>query len=136
MLERSRLSPRDVLATHGVRTTRQRAILAEMLFTGEGCHIDAQALHAEAARRGERLSLATVYNALRAFEKAGLIRRVAVPSERIWYDTDTGAHHHFYIEAENRVLDIAEGQPETPPEGYRIMRIDTVVHLEKVTPDE
>jgi Fur family iron response transcriptional regulator len=121
-----------MLTAHGVRPTRQRAVLAEMLFTGKGCHVDAQALHAEVVRRGERLSLATVYNALRAFEKAGLIRRVAVPSERIWYDTDTGAHRHFYIEAENRVLDIADGQHETPPQGYRIKRIDTVVHLEKL----
>jgi Fur family iron response transcriptional regulator len=128
--------PNDLLAAHGLRPTRQRRVLAGLLFTGAGRHADAQTLHAEAADTGNRLSLATVYNALREFERAGLIRRVAVPSERIWYDTDTGAHRHFYIEAENRVMDVPEGATIEPPAGYRVRRVDMVVHLEKVADDE
>jgi Fur family iron response transcriptional regulator len=93
-------------------------------------------LHAEAATANEKLSLATVYNALRDFERAGLIRRVAVPSERVWFDTDTGAHRHFFIESEGRVLDVPVGVPITPPDGYRVTRVDTVVHLEKVAEHE
>lgn len=128
-------SMHDLLGEHGLRPTRQRKVLTSLLFAGTSRHVDAQSLHAEAARAGHDLSLATVYNALHDFERAGLLRRIAVPSERIWYDTDTGAHQHFYVEAENRVLDIPENAPIAPPDGYRIQRIDTVVHLERITDD-
>ncbi|MCG7625706.1 MULTISPECIES: Fur family transcriptional regulator [unclassified Epibacterium] len=132
----ARLSPEDLLCAHGLRPTRQRRALAALLFTGAGRHIDAQTLHAEATRADEKLSLATVYNALRAFEQAGLIHRVAVPGERVWFDTGTGAHGHFYIETENRVLDMPKGAPIRPPAGYRVTRIETVVHLERAADDD
>lgn len=125
----------DILSSHGLRATQQRRILARLLFGGGGRHVDAQLLHAEAASHNEILSLATVYNSLRDFEQAGLLRRVAVPSERVWYDTDTGAHQHFYIESENRVFDLPGGSEITPPPGYRITHVDTVVHLQKIEPD-
>ncbi|MEM8840338.1 MAG: Fur family transcriptional regulator [Pseudomonadota bacterium] len=128
----ARPKPLDLLCDHGLRPTRQRRALAELLFVGDRRHFDAQTLHAEAADAGGRLSLATVYNALREFEQAGLIRRVAVPSERVWFDTDTGAHRHFFIEAENRVLDIPDGADIEPPPGYRVRRIDMVVHLQRI----
>lgn len=136
MAETAALLSNDLLAAHGLRVTRQRRVLAGLLFAGAGRHVDAQTLSTEAECAGHRLSLATVYNTLRDFERAGLIRRVSVPSERIWYDTDTGAHRHFYIEAENRVLDMPDSTVIEPPAGYRIMRIDTVVHLERIASDE
>jgi Fur family iron response transcriptional regulator len=136
MTARTSVLPGDLLAAHGLRPTRQRRVLARLLFNGAGRHVDAQMLHAEAATANEKLSLATVYNALRDFERAGLIRRVAVPSERVWYDTDTGAHRHFFIESEGRVLDVPDGTPITPPDGYRVIRVDTVVHLQKVAEHE
>lgn len=100
------MSPQELLAAYGLRATRQRFVLAGLLFIGSGRHVNAHMLNIEAARTGHSLSLATVYNTLREFERAGLIRRVAAPSERVWYDTDTGPHRHFFIEAENRVLDM------------------------------
>lgn len=132
MMEMRHEGPKEILKAHGLRPTRQRKVLAELLFAEPGRHVDAQTLHAEAARAGKRLSLATVYNALREFEQTSLIRRIAVPSERVWYDTDTGAHRHFYIEAENRVLDMPDSTIIEPPAGYRVKRIDTVVHLERL----
>ena len=130
------MSPQELLAAHGLRATRQRCVLADLLFIGSGRHIDAHMLNMEAARAGHSLSLATVYNALREFEQVGLIRRVAAPSERVWYDTDTGPHRHFFIEAENRVLDMPGNGAMEPPAGFRITRVDTVVHLERVANDE
>lgn len=93
-------------------------------------------LHADIAAAKQRISLATVYNTLRDFERAGLVRRIAVVSERAWFDTDTGNHQHFHIEAESRLFDLPHGwRPTdplpTPPAGYRIARVDTVVHLER-----
>lgn len=136
MTDRPPVSPDDLLAASGVRPTRQRRILAQLLFDGTAHHVDAQMLHAEVALAHEKMSLATVYNALRAFERAGLIRRVAVPSERVWFDTDTGAHRHFFIEHEGRVMDVPDGPEITPPTGYKVTRVDTVVHLKRVGEDE
>ena len=80
------------------------------------------------------MSLATVYNALRDFENAGLLRRVTVPGERTWFDTDTGDHNHFYVVGEERLIDIdseagTDAATLKPPPGYRISHVDMVVHL-------
>ena len=129
--------PQGKLAAAGFRVTRTRLIIARQLWNGlDGRHVDAALLHSAIRASGEKVSLATIYNALREFEQAGLIRRIAMPSERVWYDTDTDAHRHFYIEGENRVLDIPDDGGMEPPEGFRVRRIDTVVHLERVTGDE
>ena len=132
MTKTPREHPSDKLTAHGLRATHQRRVIAQMLFEASGRHVDAQMLYAEAVERNEKLSLATVYNTLHEFEKAGLLRRVAVPSERAWFDTDTGAHQHFYIESENRVFDLPDQGEIAAPEGYRITHIDTVVHLQKI----
>lgn len=136
MTEQSRVSPNDLLTAHGLRATHQRKVLARLLFDVSGRHFDAQMLHAEAAKEKEKLSLATVYNALNEFEQAGLLRRVAVPSERVWFDTDTGAHRHFYIESENRVFDLPDSAEIAAPPGYQITHVDTVVHLQKLVPSQ
>ena len=64
------------LTAHGVRPTRQRLAIAETLFEGAGRHIDASSLYEELATSTTKVSLATVYNALRAFNQAGLVRQV------------------------------------------------------------
>ena len=127
--------PSDKLTAYGVRGTHQRRVIAQLLFDAPGRHVDAKMLHAEAAEKKENLSLATVYNTLHEFEKAGLLRRVAVPSERAWFDTDTGAHRHFYVESENRVFDLPDGPEIVAPDGYRITHVDTVVHLQRIDSD-
>jgi Fur family iron response transcriptional regulator len=90
-------------------------------------------LHEEAVRSGERVSLATVYNALHQFKRAGLLREIAIDGQRAYFDTNTSNHNHFYIEPEGRLVDIAgsirvEGLPE-PPEHLRVSHIDVVVRL-------
>ncbi|KMW59991.1 Iron-responsive regulator Irr [Candidatus Rhodobacter oscarellae] len=129
-------SYKQLLAANGLRPTRQRLALAKLLFEGGGRHVEAQKLHAEAAQAGFEISLATVYNALREFDRAGLIHRIAIPSERVWFDTDTGSHRHYYIEDEDRVLDVPEAIDIAAPKGYRIARIDTIVHLIGAEDDE
>lgn len=121
----------------GLRPTQQRVVIGEMLWPGPGTrHVEASALHDDLTVRGIRVSLATVYNALRDFERAGLLRRIAVASDRLWFDTDTGDHQHFHIEAENRLFDLPVGWQlnrslPPAPAGYSISHIDVVVHLKK-----
>ena len=118
----------------GLRPTRQRIALAELLFAKGDRHLSAEELHEEALAAGVPVSLATVYNALHQFTEAGLLRILAVEGARTYFDTNTSDHHRFYIEGENRIFDI-EGGPVTvnnlpePPEGMEIANVDIVVRL-------
>ncbi len=122
----------------GMRSTRQRLIVGRWLWPdGQLRHVEAGQLHLSIRDAGETVSLATVYNTLRDFERAGLIRRIAVASDRIWYDTELGNHRHFHVAGEDRLFDAPEtpcgpdGAPR-PPEGYGVTHVDTIYHLEKV----
>jgi Fur family iron response transcriptional regulator len=118
----------------GLRPTRQRLVLAELLFGAGDRHVTAEMLHEEAVKAGERVSLATVYNTLHQFERAGLLREIAIGGQRAYFDTNTSNHNHFFVEAEGQLVDIAgseirvEGLPD-PPEHLQISHIDVVVRL-------
>jgi Fur family iron response transcriptional regulator len=125
-----------VLRMAGLRPTRQRVALAELLFGGPHRHVSAEELHGEAHSARVNVSLATVYNALHQFRTAGLLREVAVDASRSYFDTDTSDHHHFYLEDEQRVIDIPassiviQNLPE-PPAGMNITHVDVVVRVKK-----
>ncbi len=125
-----------LLRSADLRPTRQRIALAHLLFGGEDRHVTAELLHEEVSKSGERISLATVYNTLHQFQRAGLIRELAIDGAKTYFDTNTSNHNHFYIEQEGEVIDIpsqglnVEGVPE-PPAGMRISHIDVVVRLVK-----
>ncbi len=126
-----------ILKEAGLRPTRQRIALGCLIFGDGHRHLTAEHLHLEALEAGISLSLATVYNTLFQFDEAGLIRRVSVNSGKAYYDTDPGDHHHFYIEDEDRIIDIApdrisvDGLPEPPP-GYAISKVDVVIRLKRI----
>jgi Fur family iron response transcriptional regulator len=126
----------DLLRKAGLRPTRQRLALGALLF-GEGDrHVTAEQLHAEVAAQGEHVSLATVYNALHQFKKAGLVRELAIDGTKAYFDTNTSNHSHFLLESTGDLMDIPEdtvqvsGVPE-PPAGMRITHVDVVVRLAK-----
>ena len=122
------------LKTAGLRPTRQRLHLGELLFGKGDRHVTAEMLHEEAVSSGERVSLATVYNTLHQFCTAGLLRELAIEGSKAYFDTNTSNHNHFYLEKENQLIDIAGetirvvGVP-TPPEGTTISHIDVVIRL-------
>jgi len=136
--ERTRPEIRSMLRTAGLRPTRQRMSLAEILYGQGNRHISAEGLHEEAMVHRVPVSLATVYNTLHQFTEAGLLREVAVDGSKTYFDTNTSDHHHFFIEDDNIVLDIPPGSmgvgrvPEPPP-GYEISRVDVVVRLRRIT---
>jgi Fur family iron response transcriptional regulator len=125
-----------VLRMAGLRPTRQRIALAELLFSGEHRHVSAEELHAEAGAARVNVSLATIYNTLHQFQQAGLLREVAIDASRSYFDTDTSDHHHFYLEDEQRVVDIPSagivinGLPEAP-DGTVVTHVDVIVRVRK-----
>ena len=129
-----------MLRQSGLRPTRQRMALAEILFARGNRHISAESLHDEATIQRVPVSLATIYNTLHQFTEAGLLREVAVDGSKTYFDTNTGEHHHFYVEDDNEVIDIPPGQmgvgqvPDPPP-GYEVIRVDVVVRLRRTHAD-
>ena len=124
----------QLLRKAGLRPTRQRLALGALLFEGEDRHVSAELLHAEATTVGHHVSLATVYNTLHQFKRAGLLRELAINGAKAYFDTNTSNHNHFFIEERGQLMDIpgdsirVDGLPE-PPEGMRVSHIDVVVRL-------
>lgn len=133
---RGTVTVQDRLRLAGLRPTRQRVALAELLFSRGNRHISAELLHEEAEAADVAVSLATVYNTLHQFTEAGLLREVAVEGTKTYFDTNTDDHHHFFIEGENEVIDIpgsgiAMTRLPAAPEGMEIVRVDVVVRLRR-----
>ena len=119
----------------GMRPTRQRLALARLLFGERDRHLTAEQLHGEALEADVRVSLATVYNTLHQFTRAGLLREVVVEAGRSYFDTNTDDHHHFYFEKTGELQDIpGEALSLTtlpaPPGGAKVRRVDVVIRLE------
>ncbi len=128
---------RRKLQSAGLRPTRQRVALAELLFAKGDRHLAAEDLHGEAVDFGVAVSLATVYNTLHQFTEAGMLRILSVEGSRTYFDTNTSDHHHFYIEDDGEVVDVpvtaqlkVENLPE-PPEGMEVANIDVVIRLRR-----
>ena len=90
----------------GLRPTRQRVALGDLLFAKGDRHLTVEELHEEAVAAGVPVSLATVYNTLHQFTEARMIRVLAVEGSRTYFDTNVSDHHHFFIEGRNEVRDI------------------------------
>lgn len=122
------------LRRYGLRPTRQRVALGDLLFAKGDRHLTVEELHEEAIIAGVPVSLATVYNTLHQFTEAGLIRVLAVEGAKTYFDTNTSDHHHFFVEGRNEVLDVPVGNLEIgnlpePPEGMEIAHVDVVIRL-------
>jgi len=134
--KRAPVETQERLSQFGLRPTRQRIALVEILFAKGDRHVTAEMLYEEATRAQIRVSLATIYNTLHQFTNAGLLRQIAVDSSKTYFDTNPSFHHHFFIEDKNELIDIPPtnvlvGAAPTPPEGYEIVRIDVIVRLRK-----
>ncbi len=122
------------LREEGIRPTRQRVALARLLLEGADRHVTAADMHDELLRAGAEVSLATVYNTLHLFTRAGLLREVAVEPGRSCFDTNVAEHHHFLHEDTGRLEDIPVGEidlarlPPAPP-GTETRRVDVIVRV-------
>ena len=126
------------LKTCGLRPTRQRMVLAALLVgDGQNRHVTAESLYALAMTQGEKVALATVYNTLRAFCEAGLMREITVDGTKSYFDTRTDDHPHFFWEDDLRLTDAPAEQLEIArlpdvPEGAEVASVDVVIRLRKI----
>ncbi len=120
-----------------VRPTRQRICLAELLVgDGKNRHVTAESLFASASAHGDSVSLATVYNTLRAFCDAGLMQEIAVEGHTSYFDTRMDEHPHYYWEDTGILTDapkdaVAFAKIPDIPQNCEISRIDVVIRLQE-----
>lgn len=122
------------LRAAGLRPTRQRLALAQILFGQGDRHVTAESLFNEAKSQRIDVSLATVYNALHDFTGKDMLREISIDSNSSYFDTNTGDHHHFFFERSGKLQDIPSEHiniaslPEAPA-GAQISRVDVIIRV-------
>ena len=120
----------------GLRPTRQRIAIANLLLGGAPRHISAEQLRDELLSDGQPMALATIYNCLHQFAEAGLLRPVHHVGDAVLYDTNLSDHFHFIDVETGELMDIDASNfilPESPelPEGYETESIELSVRLRR-----
>ena len=98
------------LRESGLRPTKQRIKICEVLFNStETFHFTIKDLVKIIENQSNiKVSLATVYNTVHAFNKKGYLKEIPINSSQSYYDTNISHHHHFFDEDENKLIDIDE----------------------------
>jgi Fur family transcriptional regulator, iron response regulator len=126
----------EALAGQGIRVTRQRLALGELLFKGGNRHVTVEQLHQEASDLGISVSLATVYNTLNLFVDAGLVRELRLSAVGACFDTNTDPHLHISTDSGklyDAPLQIRDGAIILPdlPEGHSLADVDVFLQIRK-----
>ena len=125
------------LRESGLRPTKQRMIIADLLFKGNNRHFTAEDLQNDIISSGEHMSLATVYNCLKKFKNVGLIKQVETLGETSIFDTNVKHHHHFMDEETGDLIDFSpdcislQKSPKIPL-GYKSKGLDIIIKIKKI----
>lgn len=128
----------DKLRSAGLRPTKQRLIIADILLDGPNRHFTAEDLQDEICASGNYMSIGTVYNCLKRFKNSGLIKQVEYSKDTAVFDTNTAFHHHFLNEETGELIDIENdkvilGKLPEIPSGFLNSGVDIIIKLKKHT---
>ena len=131
----------EKLRSSGLRPTKQRLRLAEYLFNrSKTFHFTVENLDKVINKKSsdEKVALATIYNTVHAFEKAGHLKEILLKEGRSYFDTNISSHHHFYDEENNELIDIEANNIElkkfpTPPKGKSIKNVNVIINIDNDT---
>jgi Fur family iron response transcriptional regulator len=123
----------EMLTRHDISPTQQRRQIARILFA-QPQHLSAEQILERVNHDSDVASKATVYNTLGLFARKGLVREVIVDPAKVFYDSNTKPHHHFYNMDTGQLEDIDEGQVSlnglpTPPQGAEMEGVDIIIRL-------
>ena len=127
----------EKLRKSGLRPTVQRIKICEVLFdANKTFHFTISDLVKLIENKAnEKISLATVYNTIHAFEKKGYLKEIAINSSQTYFDTNTSNHHHFFDEKEKQLIDLEDGDVDpikikkTIP-GKKIKSVEVLVKVD------
>ena len=97
-----------ILENYNIRPTKQRMVLAKLLFEKGDRHISAEELFEEVKKENRKISLATIYNTLKQFRNIGLLKELVIDQNKSIYCTNHDSHYHLLIEDENKIIDIPQ----------------------------
>ncbi len=125
------------LRKSGLRPTKQRIKICEVLFDSKKTfHFTIRDLvKLIETKANEKISLATVYNTIHAFEKKGYLKEISINSSQTYFDTNTTNHHHFFDEKNKELIDLEDGDVDpvkinkTIP-GKKIKSIEVLVKID------
>ena len=128
----------DKLRSTGLRPTKQRIQIAKFLFEREKTfHFTVEDLDKLINTKNDetKISLATFYNTVHAFKKAGHLKEILTNNNKNHFDTKTDDHHHFFDTKNNKLTDIEPTSIELKnipkaPSGKKIKDIDVVINIE------
>ena len=116
-----------LLRTAGLRNTKPRRLILEILHATEG-HPDATQIFEQAVARDSRISLATVYRTMKALEESGAIQRHAFAGGPARFEQAAAGHHDHLIDLDTgEVIEFASARIEALQEeiaarlGYEIV---------------
>ena len=128
---------KEKLRESGLRPTRQRLKICEVLFSPEKTfHLTINDLTKIIEEKlSEKISLATVYNTIHAFKKKGYLKEISINSDKSYFDTNTKTHHHFFDNSTKELTDISDDQVEkvkinTSLPGKKITSVEVLVRVE------
>ena len=126
----------DRLRVSGLRPTKQRLAICKILFNRkETFHFTIDELKKIVEKNAKKkISLATLYNTVHAFEKKGYLKEISLKGNQTFFDTNTKSHHHFYDEDTGKLLDIKNEDmlvSKVPhiPNGKKIREIEITVRI-------
>ena len=98
----------DKLRNSGLRPTKQRLQICQVLFdTEKTFHFTINELERKIKNKLEsKISLATIYNTVHAFEKKGYLKQIPINSNQTYFDTNVTDHHHFYDLKDGKLIDL------------------------------
>ena len=125
-----------ILESGAVKPTRQRLAIARVLFARHQ-HLSADQVMTLVNQNDAELSKATVYNTLKLFVEKRLIREVIVDPDKVFYDSNTSPHHHFYDIQTGEIIDIDAAEITVArlpplPEGKVAEGVDVIVRIRSV----
>ena len=127
------------LRSSKLRPTKQRIRIAEFLFKREKTfHFTVEKLNKIINKKdnAEKVSLATIYNTIDAFKKAGHVKEILTNNNTSYFDTNVSSHHHFYDDETNELTDINYNEIEVAklphaPRGKKIKDVEVIISLQK-----
>ncbi len=127
----------EKLRNSGLRPTKQRLQICEVLFdTEKTFHFTINELVQKIKDKiHNKISLATIYNTIHAFEKKGYLKQIPINSNHTYFDTNTTDHHHFYNLGDGKLIDLENSDVgpikiKRKINGKKIKSIEVLVKLE------
>ena len=117
-----------------LKVTTQRTRLIEILFKNGDQHFTAEDVHKEVNKNKYKVSLATIYNCLNQFTKHEILKSVSLSGDRVYFDTNTHGHHHFFCKSTKKLSDIKSSDVKISnlpkiPKGKKLESVEVVVNI-------